>query len=1686
MRDLLLFARLWEGADDPASVVASLHELAQRPIARRVPWFAALAPALAHREPRLRAAALHALRGADGRMALAAFVAGLDDDDGGVREAAVSALRELIPRDPLRWAHVVFHPRADVRRAALAIGEGEAPSELCFYLLADPACRDLLAPMLGDAENDPRIAVPSTGYAAVLAFLERERITSAEAFRLLARIPPAGIIGQARHGHVRSAGHVATLLDRHDPSDAAMTEAVASADGFDGLFALMAEVDDPRVTKLRRGLGAAFVSLSSPERRRVAAAIRVAMLRHGDDDELALLWAATDPSCLLLSALPIALRRRAAAGLATVTHRLPKLGAEVIEELFTALVITDAVPDLAAAGGLVCLARGYEPLLAAVPLEVLLPAMARDPKSAAAVLMIPDGSRHGRKWLLEKLGAHDAETFAKVLAWLAIFAPADKLSFVEELDAWQAMALATCLIDIERGVALKYNKLSQLVSLIGFRLTDRAEPASTQRGLGDVARQLLGHAEPLEHRFGCALFEHLAEAVGGEGFALEMSLLPDPLLLALVALIPMLTRVGYGCELALASTLIDHDSEAIRAWATSRAPTTVRPPPIAPPQGVCHLSDAELDRVATCADAALPAVMTPWLRHPTVRLAEALARRPVATPIERVCAALLGCHDDPDLVAEQLERFASHDPAFIARVEHLAVAWETCRELPWLGSAWLWRWERHAIAVTRRMGVAPARPVRFLTRALELPSEILRARVFRAVGETLSMWSVRAVPRVHVLVGGGSAAATVDLVVEQLDTDVGVGAAKIFVGLHRAGVAAAIDAVPRVKALLPDLGEPVRRELTRVVHAKGLVARGAAHRRRAPTTRREDRDAIRTSCDPEELERWCSSPSDEIVQEAALRAVEIGGDALTRLSRLILAAEPVPCLRTLIESVALWPEHPALDALRGAIDAGGDAELRFRLCLAFIERAEPWAEKALAIACEEARAPWFRPTDYDRLAACVGPFEVALALAPSPQPHAYMRAVGHLVKGPDDPRVRAALRAFLLSDSQRLDELRYEAALYLHTRGDAIGFPLLLGHALDPEGTYGSLFAGLDGRYVAAFVDAVLLAGPSAVSESRALLMLDPVHVDAAARDRAWERLLVDATLERTAERIMNIFTARRMHGPGRAAMLSRIAEVFAWGTREGLALTRRRHVVHMSEREHLGYTRFDHDRVWVSPLPILRGDRHGEQIVEALILHEIGHHRHHRGPGAAEVWKQADEQGLHGLLNLVADEHLERNLRALDASYGDRLKRLAAHAFRHAHRDLRVIELVTMLGHEAFDVLSQDCLGLAPGTERVRVESGKLLSLMERRGLSFARFMCALRMGLGNRHGDPRVAEALKLFPKAFRHYSMRELYEVAEKLRDLFGWQAALSNTYGGHETTGADTREQARRSRGITDDDVQREVERVLDPKRSRAGLGGDPNKLWINVSEDESFELIHNVVRVPPDRLRHREVVRDVARHARTLRGFLERLGLAQTPVRQRLKGKRIDRGRLTALVTRRDPHVLVSSEIIKSTDLFLGIVVDCSGSMEGSDNIQKARRFACLVSEAVLGLPGVDAHFFGFTDSVIYDAGDARRCAASSLEAGGGNNDAAALYHAATAAKRSRRRAKVLVMISDGLPTECSTLALKSLATRVTRSGMCVAQVAVCPLEEVCFPHYVVLEGELDASVRRFGQVVAKLVSRALG
>jgi hypothetical protein len=793
-----------------------------------------------------------------------------------------------------------------------------------------------------------------------------------------------------------------------------------------------------------------------------------------------------------------------------------------------------------------------------------------------------------------------------------------------------------------------------------------------------------------------------------------------------------------------------------------------------------------------------------------------------------------------------------------------------------------------------------------------------------------------------------------------------------------------------------------------------------------------------------------------------------------------------------LESIGLWDSDAALAAARGLASSRAlPPPWQFHVALGLYARGEPAQLEHVFAAVRAPAASWFRRGDWEQLVRVADRVRCAVALADAPHHHAYQPAIGLLLATRDVPDAAAALRRFLEAGAERGLVLRRAVARWLLLEhGDALGLPLVIEELADPTSRmprhWSRRLPGEVRSAVAASIVAAALIGGDERAARSGCERARPAPRRRPRSDSARRRV-------RTDPRRGDDPTGASAGGPAgrRRGARERAAARGRRGVRVGRAARCRAHrpqVAHhltSAERE-LGHTRLDGSRIFVSALPLLRREPHGRDIVEGLILHEIGHHVYHRGATEQKLWQQAHAAGIGHLLNLIADEHLERNLRGVAGEYGDRLKRLGAYAFQHAPQELAVGSLLECLRGAAARALIASELGVAFDEAAVRLRRGDVLVELDRSGHALARFARALRMGLGNRHGDPRIAQALQLCGKDLRRLDMRgsttspcssrrcsaapsPSRRCSVVPRGSSSASATRTSTVQASTTSSCSARSSGSSSPGpraaapapaITCASTSTRTSRS---SRSRASCG------WSAIAR-----------RTRASRPRSR-------RHAARLRALLDALGLRWEPARARIAGRALDRGRLRALVTRGDPRILMAREPVRRTDLFLGVVIDCSGSMQIGDNLERARRFAVLVSEAVRPLPGVEARFFGFTESSIYDAGDASDCGVTGLEADGGNNDAAALLHAANVAAGSRRSAKLVVMLSDGLPTHCSVAALRALVTTLSRRrGVVCAQVAVRALEEVCFPHYMVLDDDqIDVAVARFGRMIGDLARRAL-
>lgn len=1689
MRDVQLWWRLQDELD--AELLPELEQLAELPLRKRGPFFGLMSPLLSHADARLRRAAIRVLSGTRGMAGVRAVTGALDDPELSVRLAAVEALRATAKDEPARWAHAIFHPRVDVRLAALA---GEAPEHAAYmgaYLRSDAQCR----------ETAKAAPWPEASLSLALGLHERRALDGAGTLDVFAKASTAKHRTWLTQTRRRSVEDLKATVSRLSGSTKIAANGV---DRLDTWVALVLEHPDASEVAIRRMTEAIMASKLAAQRTRVMVAVVVAAARV-DPERVPqrLLWlaCACDPRMLGFEGLPLALRARAATGLLHHKVRSGALSWSYVKRLLDSDLVEQAgLPQLSVCAGVSCLLRSgrLDKLVDRFGVGALVTAALDDLDGWLALCRLPDESTQWNTRMLQLASERHAKKAVGLQAIaVAHWARVEHEALDRAIDGIGADAMA---LVIPRIVELAQSgRLAQIVDVLG-KLGRTLGSRVTVGQLGPTVSRLIGllAVEPaapaeamLQGVIACCDPEDIARAAA-EDMVPERSA-------ALVEALRRSLGVKSETELALAEALREHVQEDVRQWAEARLALEAAPTESTRPEGVRELTKEERKRIAEATGDDLVIALAPALAQPVTGLIDALAARSEAPePHSLVCVALAACHDPLENVARAIERWSDDSEDFDAELDIAMVGtWQGRTDVSMLAHAWLARWEKHAFALTNLVRAAEGVLLGFLRRVQHLEGLLARRKLWWATAHFLNLMRYRARARMPTTVGS-DVLGVIDTIVGALDTEVGRDAARVLVSIHLAGIDVKV-AEKQLLAVAPDVSKDTIAELSRLIRIDGLPVREVAARRHVGWVGESVLVEIAGSDDMDALAEHCRGTHPGRVRAAAERLIALGVLGERRLAGLLGESPPVPRFARLAETVPSWTDAKAKDlVISYARDRDRPPQLRYRLAIAIGHVDSHWNAVILEALVASSEDAWFTRADWTTVSAYFSD-ELALSrgLASSPHPHAYRNAV-ELVLASDqkDPATLEALRAFLEQGSLRPSDLRRHAAMHLHAAGDPVGLPVLMEACSETGKDWAEHLVRPDKPELARalaelFLAATLYGGPSVCDELRQLEIQKRLELDWETEGVLRRRLLLDARNPATCRRIVQQDANR---GAERIYKLLDVADVFAWGVRRGRELTGRLFSVHMTYRRgDYGHTYLNTSGIHVTPLPILKREREGRTVVEALILHEFGHHMYHRGHEPERIWAKAQSEGLGHILNLVADEHLERNLRALRSEYGDRLKKLAAYAFLHNDREMIAADLLAMLGAYAFEALSVAPLGVAFDGRMVVVKSGDLLREMERQGHGFARFVRALRMGLGNRHGDPMVDEAMKLFASRFRHSSMAQMYAIARRLAEMFGSDAAMAKQFGGHETIKGNNRDAAVHGGDLEDEEVQREVERILDPRQKERMRGGPddgrpPKKLAINVIPNSNFDVITNIEKVLPDLAVHRRVAKEVGRHADRVREAFERMGLNLVPQRARMRGRAFDRTRARAVVLRRDPRMLVAREVVITTDLHIGVVIDCSGSMRTGNSMTKAHRFGVLLAEAVRPLHNVDARFFGFTDRLIYDAGDQRQCAVTSLQSGGGNNDAAALYHASRIAERSPRRAKLLVMISDGLPTECTAASVRALAEHLTRrKGLMCAQVAVRPLEEVCFPHYVEIRGnDIDAATLRFGEIVSKLARQAIG
>lgn len=610
-------------------------------------------------------------------------------------------------------------------------------------------------------------------------------------------------------------------------------------------------------------------------------------------------------------------------------------------------------------------------------------------------------------------------------------------------------------------------------------------------------------------------------------------------------------------------------------------------------------------------------------------------------------------------------------------------------------------------------------------------------------------------------------------------------------------------------------------------------------------------------------------------------------------------------------------------------------------------------------------------------------------------------------------------------------------------------------------------------------------------------------------------REMAESILEGTEGAVPSSSRMDRLMGwrgrPAWKQVQTQVQAINQWAVEIGHELLGRPVVVHQY-RQGLGRTHEADPKttqviIEVSDTPVTSGAVHGAQVMMGLALHELGHHlcdigvRGHktmRGVARSEKFKD--------IYDILIDERLERTLRSRRPEWGVYFDRLASYAFAQGSHRVALEDLARL--YEApVEVVRQGLEeGSLPGRlvlwsdrDEVWMRDADLLATPGAVSPLVGWLWC-LRCGFDPRlHPDPRVAEAVARVPGNLKSLKHSELIPMARDIARLLehedqpkgslGARSPVANL-GGLRRLLARMKETNLLPEDMIDDapdirktpkpDPELQVVHQRPDKSQHKGAGGRVIYLGdeLDFPELELTETLH------AEPAAQAALVASVRKHVRRLRAFLERLGRQEVVNYAQRRGRRLDLAQARKVAYNPGPNLLVHSREEMKPDAYIGLLIDRSGSMCG-DGIQRARAFGALLTESAKGLRGLEGHVNAFDDDTFYELGDFQRHAISALSAGGGNNDAGALWRAAQLAAASGKRHKMLIMISDGLPSQCTFGSLAKLVQELTRRhGIVCAQAAVEPLEKVAFPHYVDLSSHTqEEAVARFGRLLMRLTQR---
>jgi hypothetical protein len=255
---------------------------------------------------------------------------------------------------------------------------------------------------------------------------------------------------------------------------------------------------------------------------------------------------------------------------------------------------------------------------------------------------------------------------------------------------------------------------------------------------------------------------------------------------------------------------------------------------------------------------------------------------------------------------------------------------------------------------------------------------------------------------------------------------------------------------------------------------------------------------------------------------------------------------------------------------------------------------------------------------------------------------------------------------------------------------------------------------------------------------------------------------------------------------------------------------------------------------------------------------------------------------------------------------------------------------------------------------------------------------------------------------------------------------------------------------------------------------------------NETDIRTFPPAQKVLQLVPDRRANVETDRAARRFVSVLRPYLSLIDPDPVMQERLVGGRRLLSGSLPRHLAYGEPR-LFADQRLADTDqhrsVLFCVLIDTSASMQADDRLPRAQRLASLLAQCLSDCLHIETALVAYNQNV-YRCGDHEGHALSALAPAGKTNEAAALDYLRAHHLGVPRRRKIVLVLSDGLPTDCSVESVVRLVRTLEKDqGARLLYVALSGSDHPAYRNRVDFPSDLEAArLRMLGRAVAALLA----